>query len=99
MTKLYENGDICKEELSHGLPHNQGKMEFTYKEIDYIYVSDFINGLNRKKGIYLLKIINSIMMEIFLMINLKALELGLIMGKNIQEISKKENSMEMGTFI
>jgi len=48
--KLYENGDVYKGELSFGLPNNQGKMEFTSKEIDYIYVGDFVNGLKQGKG-------------------------------------------------
>ena len=50
VTKLYENGDIYKGELSFGLPNNQGKMEFTNKEIDYTYVGDFMNGLKHGKG-------------------------------------------------
>ena len=48
--KLYENGDVYKGELSFCLPNNQGKMEFTSKEIDYIYVGDFVNGLKQGKG-------------------------------------------------
>ena len=50
VTKLYENGDIYKGELSFGLPNNHGKLEFTEKEIEYTYVGDFMNGLKHGKG-------------------------------------------------
>ena len=50
VTKLYENGDIYKGELSFGLPNNQGRLEYTYKEINYIYIGDFMNGLKHGKG-------------------------------------------------
>ena len=50
VTKLYENGDIYKGELSFGLPNNHGKMEFTNKEVDYTYVGEFMNGLKHGKG-------------------------------------------------
>jgi hypothetical protein len=47
---LYENGDIYNGELSFGLPNNQGRLEYNYKNIDYIYIGDFVNGLKQGKG-------------------------------------------------
>ena len=48
--KFYENGDIYKGDLSFGLPNNKGRLEYAYKEIDYIYVGEFKNGLKHGKG-------------------------------------------------
>ena len=50
VTKLYENGDIYKGELSFGLPHNKGKLEFVKKDIEYTYLGDFLNGMKHGKG-------------------------------------------------
>ena len=50
VTKLYENGDIYEGELSFGEPNNSGKLEFTLKEIPYIYVGEFSNGVKEGKG-------------------------------------------------
>ena len=47
---LYENGDMYKGEVSFGLPNNQGRLEFNYKNIDYIYVGEFANGVKQGKG-------------------------------------------------
>ena len=50
VVKKYENGDIYEGELSFGEPNNNGKFEFTIKEIPYIYVGEFSNGLKEGKG-------------------------------------------------
>ena len=48
--KKYENGDIYEGELSFGEPNNNGKLEFTIKEVPYVYVGEFSNGLREGKG-------------------------------------------------
>ena len=48
--KIYENGDIYEGELSFGKPNNNGKLEFTIKEIPYTYVGEFSYGIKQGKG-------------------------------------------------
>ena len=48
--KIYENGDIYTGELSFGEPNNNGKLEFTIKNVLYTYIGEFSCGVKEGKG-------------------------------------------------
>ena len=48
--KIYENGDIYEGELAFGEPNNNGKLEYTEKGIQFIYIGEFHMGLKHGKG-------------------------------------------------